>query len=170
MEQKSIRPCLIKLSELKITQPLHEDRYTHEKKLCNHVLDDLEKLYTIALKQRSCQQLIEYIHNQHHTKLEVTTLEAFSKVLEDQVTSLTKKETIRQDLDINNKEHVYTKTIKNLLDEFFKSKKDIALFTTKTQQDMTLSEQIETLKEYELKLEKKWQTDFQSCLDAADTL
>ncbi len=29
---------------------------------------------------------------------------------------------------------------------------------------------IETLKEYELKLEKKWQTDFQSCLDAADTL
>jgi hypothetical protein len=168
MEQKSIRPNLIKLSELKVTQPLHEDRYVYEKKLCNYVLDDLEKLYTIALKQRSCQQLAEYIHNQHPNNLE-NTLEAFAKALEDQLVILNRKETVDKNT-IDNTEDVHTTMIKNLLDKFFKSKKDIALFTTNTQEDMTLSEQIETLKEYESKLEKKWQSDFQSCLDAAETL
>lgn len=163
-----MRPLLIKLSKLKIEQPLDKDQMLHTKELCEQVVVEMEKLYNIALRQRACQQLVTY-SDKAYGATKTSTLEAYTKILEERALELSAMDVERvEDVDVT--ESVHTKLIKNLLDEFFKTKKDITLFTPKTQEDMTLADQVQALKDYESKLQKKWEADFQACLDAGETL
>lgn len=163
-----MRPLLIKLSKLKIEQPLDADKASHKKELCEQVLKEMEKIYNIALRQSACQQLVLYSDNAHSAS-KGSTLESYTKLLEEHVNELSEKDVEKQE-DVDVTEFMHTKLIKNLLDEFFKSKKDITLFTVKTQEDMTLTDQVQALKDYESKLRKKWEGDFQACLDAGEIL
>lgn len=163
-----MRPLLIKLSKLKIEQPLDKDQMLHTKELCEQVMMEMEKVYNIALRQRACQQLVIYSDKAYGAS-KISTLESYTKLLEDRAVELSALDVERvEDVDVT--ESVHTKLIKNLLDEFFKTKKDITLFTPKTQEDMTLADQVQALKDYESKLQKKWEADFQACLDAGETL
>ncbi|CAO3636150.1 unnamed protein product [Mucor hiemalis] len=168
LERDSMRPLLIKLSKLKIEQPLDADKASHKKELCEQVLKEMEKIYNIALRQSACQQLVLYSDNAHSAS-KGSTLKSYTKLLEEHVNELSEKDVEKQE-DVDVTEFMHTKLIKNLLDEFFKSKKDITLFTVKTQEDMTLTDQVQALKDYESKLRKKWEGDFQACLDAGEIL
>ncbi|KAG1456316.1 hypothetical protein G6F46_007721 [Rhizopus delemar] len=64
LERDTIRPCLVRLSNLKINLPLDQLQQKKDILLMKDIISDLDMLYTLSLKQRAYQQLISYVHDQ----------------------------------------------------------------------------------------------------------
>jgi Na+/phosphate symporter len=165
LEKEFIRPYLIELSKLKISAPLRQDEIENSFERMSSLLDDLEKITDLAIKQRACQTLFNFVYQTIEFKLKSNsdTLELFTQTLEKQVSCLTLKD--EKSVKKDESDNTHLKFIKKLVDGFFESKKDIT-----SKEDMSLSDQIHKLKKYEATLKEKWNQDIQSCLDAIEEL
>lgn len=160
MEKKSIKPHLIELSELKISDPLNQDRLSNIPVRLKSYLSDLTGISDLVIKQRSYLAFISYIYQtiEYKSKTNVDVRRMFTHKLEDQVALIT-----LQCEEPNKKDDSDTaqlESIKKILRDFFKTREGL-----KHCEDMNLVDQIHQLKKYEGELKERWDQDMQSCLD-----
>lgn len=171
LEKESIQPYLTRLAELKISVPLRQDQYLRDTELMQDLLSDLEEIYKIAMKQRACQQLVSFVVDKDDDKKEdnLDTLKSYASMMEvlaaEEEMSVVDEESNKDLLEKKNDE-IHTQLIKNLLDKFFESKKDVL----PQKENMSLVYQIDALKEHEAKLKKNWEQDLQVSLDTVQKL
>ncbi|KAI9478425.1 MAG: hypothetical protein EXX96DRAFT_570852 [Benjaminiella poitrasii] len=168
LEKNTIRPNLNKLAELKVIWPLQEEHYMNELKLLENLLQDMDKIYSILIKQRACQQLVTYMYDldQQGKINKCEKMESLVSKLEKEI-KVTEDENDQKSVStsIEKKDKMYLEMIDMFLDDFLK------LYNwEKVTTELSLIEKIEILKSYETELKQRWKDDFQSCIDAAEEL
>ncbi|KAI9338639.1 hypothetical protein BD770DRAFT_400589 [Pilaira anomala] len=164
LEQESIKPLLIELSQLKIANPLIQDQFKKAIEYVELLTKDLEIIFDAAVKQRAIQLFITFVNQiKQESQPDTDTLENFTKTVQENIDRLLEKKGSNQP----NKSDKELELTKKLVDDYFESKKD-TLGQQKNKK--TLSEKVLALKEYQAQLEEQWTHDFDSCLDAISAL
>lgn len=159
LEQESIKPSLIKLSELKIAAPLIQDQFEKAVKYVELLKQDLVKILDVLVKQRAIQTFISYIDQIKNEA--IPNSDALISMVAT-INSLSLTDTKETGISTDD---IQSQLTEKLLDDFLESK-DYTLFN----RDMTIADKIHALKAFQLKLQNRWSEDFNSCLDAVTEL
>lgn len=159
LEQESIKPSLIELSELKIAVPLIQDQFEKAIAYVELLKQELVKILDVLVKQRAIQTFISCVDQ---IKNEAIPNSDTPVNIATAINSLSLTDTKETDISTDNTQSQLTE---KLLDDFLESK-DYTLFN----RDMTVADKIHALKAFQLKLQNRWSQDFDSCLDAVTEL
>ncbi|KAI8061881.1 uncharacterized protein B0P05DRAFT_590619 [Gilbertella persicaria] len=145
-EKNMIQPCLTRLAEIQVVYPSQKKELDKELEKMEALVNDLEAMYKILIKQRAFQQLITYISDSS-----VAKEKELKTVTEEFEAEATQPTVVQEDESIQE--------IKQLLDVHFKENNGD-----------TILDQIQTLKQQHLELKNKWQDNVRSYMDAASEL
>ncbi|KAG2234749.1 hypothetical protein INT48_000098 [Thamnidium elegans] len=159
LEQESIKPSLIELSELKIAAPLIQDQFEKAIEYAELLKRDLVKIIDVLIKQRAIQTFISCIDQIKNEA--IPNSDSLENIVAT-INSLFLKDTKETEISTDNTQSQLTE---KLLDDFLESK-DNTLYN----RDMIMADKIHALKKYQLKLKNRWSQDFDSCLDAITEL
>lgn len=174
LERDSIRPQLESLVQLRVILPIEKDHFRKKLEMLIDLTNDMEKLFKIAIQQRACQQLVSYTYdrNQWDITYKLHALKDAKSNLENELELFIKNHSHvpspprnTEKRTENTDDDIHIAMIKNLLNEFFKNH-----YKHNPDTHKSVVEQFRALQHLEITLKKKWQDDFQACLEAAQEL
>ncbi|KAI8979126.1 hypothetical protein BDF20DRAFT_480806 [Mycotypha africana] len=169
LETETIRPTIHKLTDLSIAAPIKRKYYESELRLMYDLIDSLDQIYKVSLKQRSIQQIIFYL-NERAQSTTHSTIHNLQNCLQelrketDLIAGL-KDGAIKRQASNDNPTALLllTQKLEVILADVLYKKSD-------ADAPLSMVEKIDSVVEHKAQLEKGWEDELQNALDISTEL